>query len=160
MSQLNRYQQYAKIYQIIDLTGECKPYIGSTTQKTLAMRLSQHVYAYKMWKKGEGRKCMSYDIIEKGDYKIELIESYPCNNRDQLNAREGHYQKTRECCNKNISGRTKKQYYNDNVDKIKKKYKCPCGGRYIHKNKPRHMRTKKHKKFEMEQQNRAQKADG
>ena len=32
---------------------------------------------------------MSNDIIGRGDYKILLIESFPCYSKDELTAREG-----------------------------------------------------------------------
>ena len=67
---------------------------------------------------------MSVDIIRRGDYKILLIESFPCNSKDELTAREGQiirqYKLNSECANRNIPGRTRGQYIEDNKDKIKK----------------------------------------
>ena len=44
-----------------------------------------------------------------------------------------------------------KQYYSENREKILEQYNkpfdCECGGRYTHKNKSRHERSKKHLKF-------------
>ena len=61
--------QDGKIYKIVcNITDEC--YIGSTTEPTLARRLAGHVNNYKVWKSGKCNKTTSFDIIDKGDYKI------------------------------------------------------------------------------------------
>ena len=44
---------------------------------------------------------------------VELIEKYPCEDKEELHAREGHYIKNTECINKNIMGRTDQEYYQD-----------------------------------------------
>jgi len=100
--------QHGKIYQIVCLTTGQK-YIGSTTQATLALRLAGHVRDYRRWKKGKFDNVSSFTILEGGNYQIELLETCPCNSKDELNAREGHYIRTLECVNKNIAGRTRKE---------------------------------------------------
>ena len=109
------YQQ-GKIYQIVCLTTGDK-YIGSTTQKTLAERLSGHVHDFKRWKIGKVNFVTSFPIIEQGNYQIELLESSPCNSKDELNARESHYIRTIKCVNKRIETRTKKEYNFENKTK-------------------------------------------
>ena len=42
--------------------------------------------------------------------KIELIENYPCNSKEELLRREGEYIKNIECVNKCVAGRTAKEY--------------------------------------------------
>lgn len=112
--------QNGKVYRLDCLvTGEC--YIGSTNEKTLALRLGKHVASYKHWKDGKANYMTSYLIIERGNYQITLIEAYPCNSRDELTAREGHFIRTMECVNKVIAGRTPAGYYNDNKEKILEK---------------------------------------
>jgi hypothetical protein len=120
--------QIGKIYKIVcNITDEC--YIGSTCEPTLAMRLSKHVACYKRWKSGNCGKVTCYDIIDRGDYKILLIECFPCNNKDELNSREGHvtreYKKNSDivCINKRIESRTKREYYLDNKIKIDERNK-------------------------------------
>ena len=75
--------------------------------------------------------------------------------------------------NKNIPGRTDKQYYNDNKNKIvdyqkeyresnkvkikayyetnkeklKEKFDCECGGKYTHNHKSHHLKTTKHQNY-------------
>ena len=109
-----------KIYKIVcNITDEC--YVGSTCEPTLARRLATHVSNYKSFLKSNKKKCTSVDIIRRGDYKILLIESFPCNSKDELASREGEiirqYKLECECVNKNIAGRTRQQYYEDNKDK-------------------------------------------
>ena len=88
-----------KIYQIVCLTtGEL--YIGSTTLKTLAERLSGHKRDFKQWKNGKGHYLTSFIILEKNNYQIELVEAFPCNSKDELNTKEAHYIKNTVCVNK------------------------------------------------------------
>jgi len=63
--------------------------------------------------------CLLYKYID-GDWDnwyIELYEYYPCNNKPELDKREG--QVTREIgnINKNIAGRTPKEYRQENIEK-------------------------------------------
>jgi hypothetical protein len=43
------------------------------------------------------------------DVRIELIEEFPCENKMELNKREGHYIRTLECVNKRIAWKNKKR---------------------------------------------------
>jgi hypothetical protein len=105
----------SKIYKI---TGGDLTYIGSTTAPTLATRLAQHRKSYKLWKEGNGRLVTSFQLIETGDYQITLVESCPCNSRDELTARERYWIENTVCVNKYIPGRTMKEYQEANRDKI------------------------------------------
>ena len=121
--------QDGKIYSIVcNITDEC--YIGSTCEPTVARRLATHVRSYRVWKAGKHHKTSSFDIIDRGDYQIFLIETYPCNSKDELHSREGEiirkYKSECECVNSYIAGRTNKAYYQDNKDTIKKKVKEYC----------------------------------
>jgi hypothetical protein len=63
-------------------------------------------------------KCSSKILFEKyNDVRIELIECFPCDNKEQLTKKEGEYIRKLDCVNKNIAGRTYKEY----VKIIKKK---------------------------------------
>ena len=112
--------QLSKVYQIVCLTTGQK-YVGSTTQKTLAERLAGHVRSFKCWKNGKSNFVTSFTILEQGNYQIELLEAYPCGSKDELNAREGKYIQALECVNKNVAGRTKEDWYEDNKIVIAKK---------------------------------------
>ena len=105
--------QSAKIYKLWSPEGP-EVYIGSTTQK-LCKRKAEH--------KGS-KKYSSKILFEKYEQVIiELIEKFPCNNREDLNKREGMHIRMTDCINKRIEGRTRKEYSEDNVDIIKKKSK-------------------------------------
>lgn len=91
-----------KIYKIVDNTND-NIYIGITTQKYLCNRLSSHKY---------DKDCMSFEIIKNDDYKIELIEE------TDDKSRERYWIENTECVNKQIPGRTKKQWNSDNKDKM------------------------------------------
>jgi glutamyl/glutaminyl-tRNA synthetase len=116
--------QDGKIHTIVcNITDEC--YIGSTCEATVARRLAGHVNSYKRWKAGKGKKMTSFYIIDRVNYQILLIESFPCNSRDELHSREGQIirkyksESECECVNRCIAGRTKKVYYQDNKELIK-----------------------------------------
>ena len=115
--------QLSKVYQIVCLTTGQK-YVGSTTQKTLAERLAGHVRSFKCWKNGKSNFVTSFTILEQGNYQIELLEAYPCNSKDELNAREGHYIRTIECVNKITLGRTPQEHYQANREVFLEKRKA------------------------------------
>ena len=110
----NKYQQ-GKIYKIID-NGYNMCYYGSTI-RLLCQRMGHHRGRYKK----NILSCSLKDIFDKygvENCKIELVENYPCNNREELEAREGYYIKNNDCINKRIAGRSKKQHYEANKEKI------------------------------------------
>jgi hypothetical protein len=110
--------QNGKIYKLYSPSKNIV-YIGSTTQ-TLAQRLTKHNYHYKTYNNDNTKNYFSsFLVLECGDYKIELLEEYACNNKQQLDKKEGEYIKNNECVNNRIAGRTRKEYRIDNTDKIK-----------------------------------------
>jgi len=136
-------------------------YVGSTTQ-TLAKRMSKHRGNFKCYKKGTYNYVSSYEILKFDDAYIELVILNPCNSKSELDAVEGKYIREMDCINRRIEGRTKKQYYNDNKERLNEKHKqynidnkerlnekhtCICGGRYSTQKKARHFKTKKHQLF-------------
>ena len=109
----------SKIYKIVcNITGEI--YVGSTTEPSLARRLAGHKSSYNFYLKGKKKYITSIEILKNGNYFIELICNASCNSRDELNAIEGKYIRELNCINKNIAGRTDKQYREENTEKIKK----------------------------------------
>ncbi len=110
----NRFHN-SKIYKIID-NAYTKTYYGSTIQ-TLSERMASHRRTYKLGKYG----TTASEIFKEfglDNCKIELVESVKCENQDELRKIEGKYIKENACVNKNISGRSKKEYDIDNHDKI------------------------------------------
>ena len=94
-------------------------------------------------------------------FYIELIEEHPCENGEQLRKREGHYIREIGTLNKKIDGRTKKEYLEENRERIrarvneyranrrKETYTCVCGSTCCIIEKSRHERTNKHLTFSM-----------
>jgi len=114
---------FAKIYKIVDnTTGNY--YIGSTCEPILARRLAGHISGHKSFLSGKRNKyCTSFEILKNNDYGIILIEK--CENifsRDELRARERFYIESCECVNKNLPGRTKKEYYQSTIEKHQQYY--------------------------------------
>jgi hypothetical protein len=117
--------QKGKIYKLYSPSKNLV-YYGSTVQ-SLAQRLSGHIRGIRDYNKDNNKKyCSSFLVVECEDYKIELLEEYPCNNKQQLFKKEGEYIRNNECVNKCIAGRTEQEYNIDNANKIrerKKKYR-------------------------------------
>jgi len=94
-------------------------YIGSTCQ-SLSKRLNKHKTAYNYYLKTGRSTEYSYKIYEVDDAPyIELIVNYPCSCLDELRREEGKFIRSIDCVNKVVPGRTKKEYIEDNKDKIK-----------------------------------------
>ena len=117
--------ELGKIYKIIDNTNG-NIYVGSTSEPTLARRLCKHKASYNCWlnpniKQG---KMRSFDIIKNGDFKIILLEDWPCQSKDQLCAREQFWMDQLVCINKNNavhdSVEYQKQYQKNNREKLNK----------------------------------------
>ena len=139
--------QNSKLYKIEPIVDHVEGdiYIGSTTKPYLSQRMDTHRSDYKRWKLGKGGHIRSYDLFDK--YGIEnchilLIESYPCETRDELTSRESHFIRTLKCVNKVIPDRTikeyQKMYYEINSDTIKEKNKI-----YKEKNKDTYQKSYK-----------------
>ena len=118
-----------RIYKIEPICehDENEVYYGSTCQ-ILCKRMDFHRANYKCWLNGSKIYTSSYILFEKygvENCKIYLVELYPCQTKEELFAREGYYIKNNKCVNRMVPGRTQKQYYEENKEKIrdyKKKY--------------------------------------
>ena len=120
---MSKYQS-SKIYKITDI-GYNKCYIGSTYE-SLAKRMVRHRSAYNDYLSGKSAKIRSYCLFDEygiANCKIELIEHFPCNTKDELRKREGYYIKETDCVNKQIAGRTKEEYREDFKDYLTDKIK-------------------------------------
>jgi len=96
--------QNGKIYRLVcSETGN--QYIGSTTQ-TLPQRKAGH--------KKPSNTCMSKLFINPD---IILIETYPCDTKDELHKRERFHIENNECVNLTTPTRTTKEWLIDNKDK-------------------------------------------
>jgi len=172
---MNKYQN-TKIYTIRCYESN-DIYVGSTVEK-LSIRMAKHRNDYKRFLAGAYNYVTSFEIIKYPSAYIELLEQYPCESKEQKTAREGYHIRIMDCVNKHIAGRTKaeyrrdnselikqinkryyeknqhaisrkkKQYRRDNLEKIRQPNICECGGNYSTENKARHLRSKKHLKYE------------
>ena len=107
--------------------------------------MSKHRNYYKRYKEGKGNYITSINILQYESAKIELVENYPCDSKEQLIQREGFYIRNNDCVNKYIPDRTIKEWNEDNKDKIKeyskewrelnKEYKKEQQKEYYQKNK-------------------------
>ena len=104
-------------------------YIGSSILK-LKHRLKQHYDNYKKFLNGKGKYYSSFEIIKYGDAEIGIIEEFSCQFRKELTRREGKLQREIKCVNKNIAGRTMKEWFKENKESIAKQQK-----KYREKNK-------------------------
>lgn len=153
--------QNSKIYKLVCDDPELI-YYGSTTQ-ILCKRFQRHKNDWKSCKKGI---CKSGLLFEEGNVKIELIEKFPCNDKDELNARESYFIKNNKCVNKMVPGRTQKEYYYDNRETrlknnktwrdenkerlselMKEKIICECGTELSKSSLTVHKTSKKHKRL-------------
>lgn len=98
-----------KIYKIVcNKSGLI--YIGST-YRSLDERLKEHVSdCKKFFDKKLKHIISSIYVIFNNDYKIELIENYPCQNRKELEKREYYYIDNIECINTHRNSMNSKQY--------------------------------------------------
>jgi len=122
---MSKYQK-SIIYKIYDNTNG-NVYYGST-YNLLRVRMNGHKTDAK-----RNNKCRSQSIILNNDYSYSMIEPYPCNSKQELKTRERYWIENFECVNKQVPGRTDKEYYNDtkeqqaeyrakNKDRIKKNH--------------------------------------
>ncbi len=100
-----------KVYAVRSRSREDLVYIGSTTQP-LAKRYSEHMRA--IGKHGTSAK----QVIDIGDSYVELIEAFPCANKDELLRREGQIIRSMDCVNRCVAGRTLVEYRADNAEAI------------------------------------------
>ena len=128
----NKYSR-GKIYKVVDV-GYSMCYIGSTCQP-LSKRMTDHRTKYVKLKKGVIKHFTVFDIFDVHGVehcKIELVEEYPCENREQLYRQEGVHIRNTECVNKVVPNRTNKQYHQVVKERIAERKK-----QYIQDNKER-----------------------
>lgn len=114
---MNKYAN-GKIYKLCSFQTK-NIYIGSTIQQ-LSQRMASHRQEYKLNK----NQITSKEILQYNDATIVLIEDFPCNNKQQLEARERYWiEQSEHVVNKIIPTRTKQEYYNNNKQHLLEKQK-------------------------------------
>ena len=112
------YQQ-SKIYTIRCKNDDTLIYVGSTTQP-----LSHRWGGHKKSSKKQTNRLIYKTINGNFDeWYIELYEEYPCENKEELLKREGEVIRLIGNLNKEIAGRTQKEWYENNYDRLKEKQK-------------------------------------
>ena len=175
--------QNGKIYRITDLSYT-KFYYGSTCE-TLSQRMARHRAKYTTYLKGGITNTRSFDLFDEfgvENCKIELVELYPTNSKEELRQREGYYIQNNDCINKCVPRRTAKQHYHDNYEYCiaqrraykelhreeqneygKKRFQerkhillekklCECGRHYTYQHYKRHIKSDIHKKLMAEKE--------
>lgn len=163
----------AKIYKIWSPSNPELVYIGSTCEPTLARRMSGHRTNYRGYLNGKGNYVTSFRVLECKDARIDLIKSVECKCKDELRCIEGKYIQEMNCVNRCVAGRTHKQWYVDNKERIeardkkyyvnnkekikernkkwkennKEKVQCPCGSKVRRDGLSHHKKTNKHIKY-------------
>jgi hypothetical protein len=108
----NKYQN-GKIYTIRNKNDETLIYVGSTVQP-----LFKRWHHHKKDSNNEKRRHYNMVLYQKiretnniNDWYIELYENFTCDNKEQLNKREEEIIREIGTLNKNVGGRTRKEYY-------------------------------------------------
>jgi len=79
----------SKIYAIKSAQAN-KYYVGATT-KRLCQRIAQHKQNYNKFIQKICDYDSSFDILQFSDAQIQLLESFECKNKDELNAKLNTY---------------------------------------------------------------------
>ena len=93
---------------------------------------------FKWWKDGKHHYVTAFKVIELGNTEIVLVKKCPCNDKEELSKIEGEFIRSNPCVNKVVAGRTHKEYYIDNRDKLIEKSKA-----YYNANKDKVMKHTK-----------------
>ena len=117
---MNRYAN-GKIYMIESLSAGLV-YYGSTCLP-LSKRLSSHKSEYNRAKQNLRNSVTSHQILDCPDYKIFLVERYPCNTKEELLSREAYYIRNNECVNKNVPNRSQKEWQDEHKEQKKQQDK-------------------------------------
>jgi hypothetical protein len=105
---------YGRVY-VIRSPQTTDIYIGST-EKKLYERLSKHQTDYKRYLLDKMNYVSSFELLKYEDAYIELIYEGEFENTSALERKEGEYQRSMECVNKHIAGRTHKEWREENKE--------------------------------------------
>ena len=160
-----------KKYAMYNYIEPSSIYVDSTCQ-SLSKRLSK--YRREMNSKQSQTKPLYKNMREIGkeQFYIELLEEYPCENNDQLRAREGHYiREMKALLNGRVEGRTGEEWRDENKERLKEsrnnrwnnikdecltfrrmRHVCECGSEICNGSKLRHQHSKKHQAYLKQQE--------
>ncbi len=115
-----------KIYKIISDETD-KIYIGSTIQP-LSKRLSSHIRSFNCYEKTL-KYISANEILKFKEPKIILIETFPCDSKEELLSRERYHIEQNDCVNITVPGRTDKEWREANKEYLKQ-YDKDRGNKY------------------------------
>ena len=114
--------QNGKIYKLVNNVDD-EFYVGSTCN-TLRQRKDGHKRAAKRERDNKTRVYQHIILVGWDVFEIILLESYPCNNVDELHARERYWiELLKPKLNMCIPTRTNKEWVQDNKEILTKKKK-------------------------------------
>ena len=117
--EVNKYTN-GKIYRIWNMMND-RFYVGSTIQP-LHKRMIGHRCDAGKQQCSKVKLYADMNTLGYEHFKIELIEYYPCNSRDELIRREGEIiRELKPELNMQIAGRTWKEWAHDNQQRVKEK---------------------------------------
>ena len=122
-------------------------YYGSTVN-SLSRRMVQH---WSDFKKNRGNSCNSKLVLAAGNYDYCLVEKFPCDDKSELHRRERFYIETNDCCNRQVPGRTRKEYRDVPVHKERR-------SEYRHEHKEKLLKQMKEYRAENKEENAAKAA--
>ena len=115
MSKIDPRYKKGQIYFVRCRYDDNLIYVGSTIN-ILSKRFHNHKTS---------KECSLYKYVDGDwdDWYIELYENYSCNNKAELDKREGEITREIATINNRIAGRTHKEYYDENKVNILEKTK-------------------------------------
>ena len=125
-----------RIYQILNNVDD-DVYVGSTTQ-TLCKRMAKHRVDMNATTKQHRPLYVKMKKHGVECFYIELIEECPCENKEQLHKREGHFIREIATLNMCQAGRTKKEWTTDNNEHVQEN-----AHKYYEQNKEKHSQQSK-----------------
>ena len=114
--EINKYNN-GKIYKIWNIVND-DIYVGSTCNP-LCKRMAYHRSHYNNEKYKHRNLYKLMNEIGTDMFHIELVEEYPCENKEQLRKREGQFIRELGTLNMVIEDRTREEYKAENKEKIK-----------------------------------------
>ena len=84
--------------------------------------MARHRVKFNRYLNGMKLDTTSSRLFEKygiENCKIELIENYPCNSKEELLKREGEYIRNIDCVNRGIAGRTWAEWVEEHKEQVK-----------------------------------------
>ena len=108
MAAENKYAN-GKIY-MLESASAGLVYYGST-YADIRKRMCQHRIGSKRFKNGKTNWLTSFEVVDKPDCRVLLVEAFPCSSKQELIAREAWHIRNNPCINKHIPDRTKHEYH-------------------------------------------------